>query len=134
MLTGTRARSRREHILQAKPEQLPVKKGLHRIKDPTFVICRSSNHTMAFSACVETLEILVQTCPNVSTKTELCDTPVKLVMLMFRVHTTDPCPIKVSKERHIRQSLFSSKETSGTRQWPDQRGLLSRRARRTPHV
>ena len=37
-----------------------------------------------------------QTCPNVSTKTELRDTPVKLVILMFRVHMTGPvqsrCP------------------------------------------
>lgn len=39
-------------------------------------------------------------------KTELHDTPVELIMLMLRVHTTGPNPIKVSKERHIRQSLF----------------------------
>mgnify|MGYP007071359350 CR=1 FL=1 len=64
---------------------------------------------MAFSACVDPLKILVQTCPKVSTKTELRDTPVKLVMLMLRVHTTGPYPIKVSKERHMCQSFFSFK-------------------------
>ena len=100
-LTGTRARSGREHIPQAKSEQLPVKQSLHRIQDPAFATCRSSNHAMAFSACVDPLEILVQTCPKVSTKTELRDTPVKLVMLMLWVHKTDPYQIKVSKENHI---------------------------------
>lgn len=67
-LTGTRVRSGRGHIPQAKSEQLPVKQSLHRIQDPAFATCRSSNHAMAFSACVDPLEILVQTCPKVSTK------------------------------------------------------------------
>ena len=62
---------------------------------------------MAFSACVDPLKILVQTCPKVSTKTELRDAPMKLVMLILWVHMTDPYPIKVSKERHMPQSLFS---------------------------
>ena len=83
-----------------------MKQSLHRIQDPAFVACSSSNHAMAFFACVDPLEILVQTCPEVSTKIELRDPPMKIGMLMLRVYSTDN-PIKVSKERHIRQSLFS---------------------------
>ena len=106
-LTGTRARSGREHIPQAKSEQLPVKQSLHRIQDPAFVSCRSSNHAMAFSACVDPLEILVQTCPEVSTKNEAARYPGKASYADVAGVLDQPNQIKVSKERHIRQSLFS---------------------------
>lgn len=126
-LTGTRARSRQEHIPQANSEQLHVKQSLHRIQDPASTTCRSSNHTMAFSACVDPLEILKRTCPKLSTKTELLLYPGEAGCADITGVHDQPLSSQGIQRAPDTSPCLPSKEMFGTHQWLDQRGLITGR-------